>query len=86
MNVIETESKFMGDVALLPFGKSPSDFPGASKEFYILQRWSDKWTSFVDVNETKEACSGDHLTVVPVPKSAASSSVSYMGRRNPLHP
>ena len=75
LSAVETELKLMGDVALLPLGKAPSDFP-AGKELYILQRWSEKWGSFVDVKEVDEIISGDRLTVVPVPKTAGGSNVS----------
>lgn len=74
VNLVEAELKVMGEVALLTFGKSPSDFPSGYKEFYTLQRWSDKWASFVDVKEAKEVTSGDRLTVVPFPKSSTSVS------------
>ena len=81
LNSVEAELKVMGDVALLPLGKAPSDFP-AGKEYYILQRWSKEWGSFVDVKEVTEISSGDRLTVVPVPKNAASSSVSLWSHSN----
>ena len=77
LSAIEAELKVIGDVALLPFRKAPSDFPGGSKElFNILQQWSDKWASFVDVDEVEEILSGDHLTIFPVTKSASCSTVS----------
>ena len=42
VRVAEEEMVVLGDAAHLPFGFSSFDVPGASKEFYILQRWSDK--------------------------------------------
>ena len=77
LNVVERELTLMGDVSLLPFKHSPSDFPGASKEFYILQRWSEKWNAFVDIKDASEVSAGDRLTVVSCPKtSTAMSNVS----------
>ena len=50
VRVVEEELTVLGDAALLPFNFSSCDVPGASKQFYILQRWSEKWCSFVNVN------------------------------------
>ena len=76
VGVVEEELKLMGDVSLLPF--NPADLPATSKAYYILQRWSDKWQAFIDVKEASEVSAGDHLTVVPCPKPAATSSVSLL--------
>lgn len=35
------------------------------KEVFLLQRWSTKWQTFVDVSATEEIISGDKLTVAP---------------------
>lgn len=70
---VEEELKVMGDVALLPFG---GDFPGGTKEYYILQWWSEKWNCFVDITACEGVGPGDRLTVVSAPKCSSSSSVS----------
>ena len=57
--------KAIGDVALVPLSKSPADvFTSSSKEMYILQRFSKKWDTFVDVGEVAEVKDGDRLTAV----------------------
>ena len=35
-----------------------------SKDVYILQRWIDKWKSFVDVTDVDQIQDGDRLTVI----------------------
>ena len=34
------------------------------KRVYILQRWAEKWESFVDVTDVEQIKDGDRLTVV----------------------
>lgn len=36
---------------------------------YILQRFSYKWDTFVDLNDVKELCDGDRVTVILHPQS-----------------
>ena len=72
-SVVEQELSILGDVALLPLGFSSADLPRMLKRFYILQRWSDKWSAYVNVKLMAEALVGDHLKVVPCPKSFESS-------------
>ena len=74
VRVVEEEMVVLGDAALLPFGFSSFDVPGASKEFYILQRWSDKWCAFVNVKKGTEVVAGDRLTIVQCPKGNSSKS------------
>ena len=71
-SLVEQELSILGDVALLPPGFSSVDLPGTSKQFYILQRWSDKWSAYVDVKLTAEVIAGDHLKVVLCPRSSES--------------
>ena len=33
------------------------------KTVYILQRWSEKWNSFVDVTDMDQVVEGDRLTI-----------------------
>ena len=48
-------AKLFGDVALVPLSQTPAVVPTSStKELYILQRWSKKWETFVDVKEAAE--------------------------------
>ena len=72
-------ARMFGDVALVPLSQTPADIPTSStKELYILQRWSMKWETFVDVKEATEVEDGDRLTAVsfsPLPASTAAKNV-----------
>ena len=39
-------------------------------DVYFLQRWSHKWSTFVDVADAEEIQSGDRLTVVAKPSKS----------------
>ena len=41
---------------------------------YLLQRWSRKWSEFVDVMELHEVKDGDKLTVLPRPTKSCTVS------------
>ena len=76
MTVIERV--LIRDVALTPFLTPHVEVASMStKQLYILQRWSNMWRTFVDVNGVND---GDKLTAAPLfPRgttSAAMSSVS----------
>ena len=78
---IELVKAFGDVVALVPLSKSPSDVlsTSSSKELYILQRYSKKWDTFVDVREVAEVKDGDKLTAVvfnPRPASTLTASQS----------
>ena len=43
---------------------------GTSNKAFILQRFSSKWSTFVDVDKAEDISNGDRLTVVPSPVAA----------------
>ena len=47
------------DISVLCAGKSPT----GSKDTYILQIWSNRWNSFVDMSKDDIIRDGDRLTV-----------------------
>ena len=53
--------------AILQLTSSSSGIDGNN---FILQRYSSKWDTFVDVDQLEALCDGDRLSVVPVPSSA----------------
>ena len=73
VSAVEQELSVLGDVALLPFKHSTTS-SDQSKDYYILQRWSDRWGGFVDVKEASEVMDGDRLTVVLCSKPSTSKS------------
>jgi len=53
-----------------------ADFAKASRGTgYLLQKWSSKWETYVDVGSVDEVVNGDKLTVVLQP--SASQTVSH---------
>ena len=44
---------------------------------YILQRWSSKWKTFVDVSSLDEIEEHDKITIIPKPSSASEVSSKY---------
>ena len=72
VSAVEQVLSVLGYVALLPFKHSTSS--DQSKDYYILQRWSDRWGGFVDVKEASEVMDGDRLTVVLCSKPSTSKS------------
>ena len=48
------------DVLLAPFDKLGSE---EKKAVYVLQKWSEKWSEYVDVKEVTELKDGDKLSV-----------------------
>lgn len=43
---------------------------GTSRRAFILQRFSSKWNTFVDVHNAEDVANGDRLTVTPSPVAA----------------
>ena len=66
LHVIETELKSFGYVVrvVLSGGEAEEGWDGC----YILQRWSPRWMSYVDVQSVDEVMEEDRLTVIPRPK------------------
>ena len=55
----------VGDACLLPPGMDVSDVASSSKKImFRLQRWSQKWLTYVDVTCVEDVKDGDKLTVV----------------------
>ena len=38
-------------------------------DYYLLQKYSQQWSEFIDVTDINEIEDGDHLKVVPVPST-----------------
>ena len=72
--VVEVE-KALGllgmDISVLCAGKSPT----GSKDTYILQIWSNRWNSFVDVSKDDVIRDGHRLTVSQISKKEVSSRI-----------
>ena len=43
---------------------------GTSNRAFIIQRFSSKWNTFVDVDKAEDVLNGDRVTVVPSPAAA----------------
>ena len=46
----------------------------SSKQVYILQRWSKKWSAYVDVTDVAQIANGDRLSIMsqhPSPKETS---------------
>ena len=76
---IERElGKWGKDACLLPLSASGTDSVSGSatsgKQRFILQRWSSKWSTYVDVSSLSELESGDKLTVVLQPTNTVTTS------------
>lgn len=67
--ILETELKKVDQEIkiVLGYGSQSSSCLGE----HLLQRYSKEWQEFVDVIDVIEIDRGDHLRVVPVPKSSA---------------
>ena len=63
--VIEEELGKVGVDGVLAYFSCPQgERRHGSKDVYILQRWTDKWKSFVDVTDIDQIQDGDRLTVI----------------------
>ena len=51
-----------------------SDSGGSNS--YLLQRWSDAWNNYIDVEDENDLEDRDKVTVVPMTTSLADSEVS----------
>ena len=71
---IEREIGLLGINGVLVYFSCPRGERLATKTVYILQRWSDKWDSFVDVTNTDQIVDGDHLTVTEELKASIGNS------------
>lgn len=64
--VLENELGILGIDGVLAYFSCPCTCgqTAGSKQVFILQRWSEKWKSFVDVTDVDQVFDGDHLTIV----------------------
>ena len=53
---------------------SPSTSENTSKTIFVLQRWTDRWNTFVDVTDESQLKDGDKLTLVCKTNSDSSSA------------
>ena len=67
-NVLEEISNALGKTVVL--AKAESSQPKSTSPTcaeYLLQRWSGKWDTYVDVDNLSEITDGDRLTVILKP-------------------
>ena len=73
---VESELGNIGlDICLLPFYATKEELKSRSKVPYKLQRWAEKFNSYVDVTHESQVNDGDRLTV----KIASTSTDSDAG-------
>lgn len=74
IGVVERElATCVGDACLIPPGKNLCDVPSSSKKvMFHLQRYSQKWKTYIDVTSEEDVQDGDKLTAVPVFATAPS--------------
>lgn len=53
---------------------SPSTHESTDKKVFVLQRWADRWHTFVDVTDIAQVKDGDKLTLVCKPGADLSTS------------
>ena len=75
----ELRDRICGELDALGVADSSVGFAhesGSSSRAYILQRFSSKWNTFVDVDKAEDILNGDRLTVVPTPVAATQKVIS----------
>ena len=70
--ILDELTKFDSKAALRVTSSSPED---DEKNYYLLQKWSNKWEEYVNVEEPGEIQDGDRLTAIPF----RNIMVSYFG-------
>ena len=86
LTVVERElGNFDKDISILPLGERIADQTDRSKPVYVLQRWSSKFMTYIDVTDKTEFTDGTRLTVSLLSRenhldssSSCSSEVLYM--------
>ena len=48
-----------------------------TSSYFVLQRWSTKWNSFVDVKKSSDVNNHDKLKLVPMPRLALGERVCF---------
>ena len=61
---LENEIGLLGIDGVLAYFSCIRGQSAGAKKVYILQKWSDKWNSFIDVTDTDQIVDGDRLTVI----------------------
>ena len=83
-NVIFTVEEELGklgvDRVLAYFSCPRGERRHGGKDVYILQRWTEKWKTFVDVPDVDQIQDGDRLTVIQevdlLPHAHSTSSIT----------
>ena len=78
---VARELKKLGKDALVAISRgecssSTSTAREDGRPVYVLQKWSSKWDTYVDVADVGEINAGDRLTVVAKPTGSPQDSVS----------
>ena len=55
---------------------SPSTHESTDKKVFVLQRWADRWYTFVNVTDIAQVKDGDKLTLVCKPGADLSTSLA----------
>jgi len=58
---VKHEIELLGIRGVLAYFSCPRGQSSSSKKVFILQRWSEKWKSFVDVTDIEQVEEGDRL-------------------------
>jgi len=61
--VVEREMGSLGMDGVLAYFSCPHGKRFGIKTLYLLQRWPQKWNSFVDVTDVDQVVDGDRLTI-----------------------
>ena len=75
-NVVTSVEKETGRLGKDGVLASLSPVKEQSSEVYILQRWSEKWNTYIDVTDVAQIANGNRLTITsqqPSPKKASGS-------------
>ena len=71
---VEQEMGRLGhDILLAPIEKSDQTWGNSSKQVFILQKWSDKFQTFVDVTDPLDFHDGDCFNLAPDPQNSQQS-------------
>ena len=75
----ELRDRICGELDSLGVANSSVGFAhetGTLRRAFILQRFSSKWNTFIDVDKAEEVSNGDRLTVVPTPIAATQKVIT----------
>ena len=72
--VLERELGSVGLDGVIDLSPMPSTHESTDKKVFVLQRWADRWHTFVDVTDVVQVKDGDKLTLVRKPAADLSTS------------